>query len=90
VLAQLMPAGWLLTVPAPVPAKFTVMVGPEPPPLVVLTKQVTFAVMKAVTIAPDEDTPDPSAFVVTVAEISVPPQLSPVAVAKPAELTVTI
>jgi hypothetical protein len=41
-------------------------------------------------IAPDEEIPEPSELVVTVAEISVPPQLCPVAVAKPVELTVTI
>jgi hypothetical protein len=41
-------------------------------------------------MAPDEDTPEPSLFVLTVAEINVPPHVFPVAVAKPVELTVTI
>jgi hypothetical protein len=60
VLAQLIPVGWLLTVPLPLPAKLTVTVGPVPPPLVVLVKQVTFAVIYPVTTAPDEVTPEPS------------------------------
>jgi len=38
VVAQLRPEGELVTVPEPVPAKFTVRVGPE-------LKQTTFAVM---------------------------------------------
>jgi hypothetical protein len=45
VLAQLIPAGWLLTVPVPLPEKLTVTVGPDPPPPVVLVKHVTFAVI---------------------------------------------
>jgi hypothetical protein len=46
--------------------------------------------MYPVTAAPDEETPDPSALVVTVAETKVPPQACPVAVNRPAELTVNI
>lgn len=75
----------------PPPAKLSVRVGspvPLPPPE--LTKQTTLAVMDPVTFAPEEDTPDASAFVVTVAETSVLPQAAPVAVSRPVELTVNI
>jgi hypothetical protein len=43
VLAHPNPAGELVTMPEPVPAKFTVRIGPEPPAPPV--KQTTFAVM---------------------------------------------
>jgi hypothetical protein len=46
--------------------------------------------MYPVTIAPDEDTPLPSLFVVAVADTKVPPQAWPVADNRPAELTVNI
>jgi len=87
VLAQLIPGGELVTVPEPLPGKIIVKIGP-PPPLPV--KHTTFAVIFAVTIAPDEDNPPALLLVVTVAEISEPPQAKPVAVSKPVELTVTI
>jgi hypothetical protein len=91
VLAQLKPEVELVTVPVPLPRKLTVNVGSAPPPpLPVLVKQTTFAVMEPVTTAPEEDTPDPSALVVTVAETKVPPQARPVAVSKPVEVTVNI
>jgi hypothetical protein len=83
-VAQLRPAGELVTVPVPVPAKVTVRIGPEP------VKHVTFAVMEPVTIAPDEDRPPLLLFVVFVAETRVFPQKSPVAVIRPVEVTVTI
>jgi len=48
VLAQLSPAGELVTFPVPVPRKFKVRLGPvppPPPPPPELEKQTTFAVM---------------------------------------------
>ena len=90
VLAQLKPEVEV-TVPVPLPEKLTVKVGPAPPPpLLVPSKQTTFAVMLPVTTAPDDDTPDPSALVVTVAETKVAPQTKPVAVSKPAGVMVNI
>jgi hypothetical protein len=50
----------------------------------------TLAVILPVTTAPAEDIPPSLLFFVTVAEMMVPPQASPVAVIKPVELTVTI
>jgi hypothetical protein len=79
---QLRPAGELVTVPVPVPAKFTARIGPE-------AKHTTFAVMLAVTIAPEDDRPPLLLFVFTVAETRVFPQASPVAVISPVELTLT-
>lgn len=82
----------LVTVPVPLPRKLTVRIGaaPPPPPPLVSVKQTTLAVMEPVTTAPEEDTPDPSAFVVSVAEIRVfGPQTTPVTVISPVELTVT-
>ena len=87
VLGQLIPEGELVTVPEPLPAKTTVKIGPPPP---LLVKQTTFAVIFAVTIAPDEDNPPALLFVVTVAETSEPPHAMPVAVSRPVELTVNI
>jgi len=78
-----------VTVPEPLPRNVKVRAGlPEPPPDEV--KQTTFAVIYPVTTAPDEDKPPELLFVVTVAEISVPPHDSPVAVSNPVELTVNI
>lgn len=55
VLPHPSPAGELLTVPEPLPVKFTVRRGaPLPEPL---PKHTTFAVMLPVTTAPDEDRP---------------------------------
>jgi hypothetical protein len=88
VLAHPSPEGELVTIPEPVPAKFTVRFGDPPPP--VALKHFTFAVMKPVTIAPDEDIFPMLWFVVMVAEIRVLPQERPVAVARPVELTVTM
>jgi hypothetical protein len=76
------PAGELDMVPEPVPAKSTVTVGPVP------VKQTTMANVDPVTTAPDDDTPDPSWFVVTLADTRVLPQSMPVAVSKPADVTV--
>jgi len=91
VLAQLKPEVELVIVPVPLPRKLTVKVGSAPlPPLLVLVKQTTFAVIYPVTTAPDEDKPDPSVFVCRVAETRVPPQARPVAVSRPVELTVNI
>ena len=61
------PEGELETVPAPAPEESIVTVGPVP------VKQTTFAVINPVTAAPEDDTPDPSAFVVTEAETMAPP-----------------
>jgi hypothetical protein len=82
--AQPSPEGELEIVPAPVPAKSTVMVGPVP------VKHVRFAVMYPVTTAPDEETPEPSLLVCTVADTRVPPHTRPVAVKRPVESTVNI
>jgi hypothetical protein len=91
VLAQLKPEVELATTPVPLPWKLTVRIGSElPPPLPVLVKQTTLAVIFPVTIAPDEETPEPSAFVVTEAEISAPPHSKPVVVIKPVESIVNI
>jgi hypothetical protein len=74
--SQLSPAGTLVMVPVPGPAKLTASVGP--------TKQTTLVVMVAVTIAPD-DLP-----LLMVAEIKVLPQPMPVAVTKPEVFTVAM
>ena len=90
-LAQLRPAGELVTVPEPFPEKVSVRAGDEPPPPPLEpVKQVTFPVMNAVTIAPDEEIPPELVFVFEVAETRLLPQLSPVAVRSPVELTVII
>ena len=88
-VAQLIPEGVLVTLPVPAPAKATVSIGPEPPEPVPV-KQTTFACIDPVTIAPDEDLFPVLPFVFTVAETRVPPQVTPVAVIRPVELTVTI
>jgi hypothetical protein len=82
--AQPRPAGELDTVPAPMPDESTVIVGP------VLVKQTRFAVIDPVTTAPDEDTPEPSLFVVNEAETSAEPQAWAVAVSRPVALTANI
>jgi hypothetical protein len=88
-LEQLKPVGELVTFPDPFPRKVNVRAGdPVPPPLAV--KQTTFAVMKPVTSAPDDEIPPELLLVVTVAEISVAPHVAPVTVITPAEFTVTI
>jgi hypothetical protein len=89
-LAQLRPDGELVTVPAPFPAKVRVRTGEPVPPPLELVKQTTFPVMYPVTSAPDEDKPPELVLVVSVAETSVPPHDSPVAVSKPVESTVNI
>ena len=91
VLEQVNPEVVLATTPVPLPEKLTVRTGSDPPlpPLPLPVKQTTFAVINPVTIAPEEDTPEPSWFVVTVAETKPPPQSSPVATIRPVELTVT-
>jgi hypothetical protein len=82
VIAQLKPNGELTTVPEPMPVKSTVNATPE--------KQMTAAVMFAVTIAPVEVWLPPSLLLVcTVAETKALPQAMPVAVSTPLELTVT-
>ena len=89
-LEQLRPGGALATVPAPRPAKVRVRTGDPVPPPLELVKQTTFAVMNPVTTAPDEESPPVLVFVVSVAETSVPPHDSPVAVSKPVASTVNI
>jgi hypothetical protein len=84
VAAHPRPDGELDIVPLPVPAKSTVTVGPVP------LKHTTLAVMEPVTTAPDELKPPSLVFVVAVAETSVAPHKSPVAVSRPAEVTVNI
>jgi hypothetical protein len=82
------PVGLLPTLPDPL-AKVTLSAGfPLPPPDPV--KQTTLPVMYPVTRAPEEESPPELVFVVNVAETSVAPQLSPVAVSSPVELTVII
>jgi hypothetical protein len=79
---QLKPSAGSETVPIPAPKNVTLKSGlPLPPPVPV--KQTTFAVINPVTTAPDDDIPPALLPVVTVAEISVPPQDSPVAVSMP-------
>jgi hypothetical protein len=90
-LAQLSPAGELVTVPEPLPVKLMVRLGPVvPPPLLVPVKQITFPVMNPVTTAPVEEIPPALVLVVIVAETRVPPQESPVAVRSPVASTVII
>jgi hypothetical protein len=84
VAAQPKPAGELEIVPVPEPAKFMVMVGPVP------VKQVTVAIILPETTAPDDDTPEASALVWTVAVMRAPPQTAPVAVIRPPGVTVII
>ena len=59
-------------------------------PVPVPVKQITFACMVEVMIAPDDDIFPALEFVFTVAEIRVPPHERPVAVIRPVELTDTI
>ena len=89
-LAQLKPPLELVTVPIPLPRKLTVRVGSPPPSPPLPVKQTTFAVILPVTMAPDDDTPDPSVLVCSVAETRVPPHSWPVAVSKPVEVMVNI
>lgn len=86
---QVIPDGETITLPLPVPIKSTVRSGPEPPVLVPV-KQITFACMFEVTIAPDDERFPILWFVFTVAEIRVPPQAPPVAVIIPVESTDTM
>lgn len=82
------PVGLLVTLPGP-PVKITLNGGfPLPPPDPV--KQTTFPVMYPVTTAPEDESPPALLFVVNVADTSVVPQLPPVAVSSPLELTVII
>ena len=89
-LEQIRPGGELVTVPDPLPAKVRVRISVDAPPPPVLVKQTTLAVMNPVTTAPDDDKPPVLLLVVTVAETSVPPHASPVAVSMPVELTLNI
>ena len=81
-VGQSMPDGELLTVP--LPETSTVRIGPVP------VKQMTFAVIDPVTIAPDEDIFPTLLFVVTVAETMEHPHAKPVAVSRPVESTVAM
>lgn len=84
------PAGVLFTVPDPAPEKFTVRrkaVPPDPPEP---EKQITFACIVPVTIAPEEERLPALLFVWTVAATRVLPHALPVAVINPVESTVTI
>jgi hypothetical protein len=88
-LEQVRPVGEKVTVPEPFPANVRVRAGPLPLPLPV--GHVTSAVIEPVTIAPEEETPDPSLLVSTVADTIVPvPHTCPVTVIRPVELTVII
>jgi hypothetical protein len=80
----------LFTVPDPAPEKFTVRrkaVPPDPPEP---EKQITFACIVPVTIAPEEERLPALLFVWTVAATRVLPHALPVAVINPVESTVTI
>lgn len=66
VLEQTKPEGELVTLPVPVPEKLTVKTG-SPAPVPVPVKQTTLAVILPVTTAPDEETPELSLLVVTLA-----------------------
>jgi hypothetical protein len=81
--AQFIASAESIAVPEPLPPKATVRTGEPAPPLPLLVKQTTFAVINPVTTAPDDDIPPALLPVLTVAEINVPPQDSPVAVSKP-------
>ena len=81
--AQPKPAGELEIVPVPVPTKFMVTVGPVP------VKQITDAIILPDTMAPDDDTPEASALVWTVAVMREPPQAVPVTLSSPVGETVT-
>ncbi|HZP17917.1 MAG TPA: hypothetical protein VFB00_08135 [Terriglobales bacterium] len=85
VVAQPSPGGVLEIVP--VPMICAVKTGFPPPPAL---KQTTFAVMKPVTIAPDDDRFPVLLLVCTVAETRALPQARPVAVNTPFASTVTI
>ena len=80
--AQLRPAGELVTVPEPAPAKSTVSVTPE--------KHTTLAVIYPVTRAPVDEIFPGLLFVVTVAEMRALPHARPAAVNTPVELTVAM
>ena len=86
-LVQLMPAGELVTEPEPSPAKVREMLGLPPP---VPVKQTTLAVIEAVMMAPEDETPPELLLVFIVAETNELPQAMPVAVSTPAASTVTI
>ena len=58
---RLKPAGEMVTVPKPAPAKVTVRVGFWVPPLP--EKQITFPVIEPVTIVPEEEIPPALVFV---------------------------
>ena len=87
-LGQLIPPGELVTVP--VPETVTVRVGFPVPPPPVPVKQTTFAVILPVTTAPEELRPPLLEFVLTVAEMTLPPHTNPVAVSNPVGLIVNI
>jgi len=79
------PVGELVTVPNPAPLKVTVRVA-DPLP----AKQITLPVIEPVTIVPEEEIPPALVFVCRVADTSVLPHASPVAVSRPVEFTVII
>lgn len=89
-VAQPSPAGVLVTVPDPAPEKFTVRRNELPPDPPEPAKQITFACIVPVTMAPFEVRFPELLFVRTVAEIKVLPHALPVAVIRPVESTVTI
>lgn len=88
ILGQLIPPGELVTVPVPETA--TVRVGFPLPPPPVPVKQTTLAVILPVTIAPEELRPAALLFVLTVAEMTLPPHTNPVAVSSPVGVIVNI